>query len=121
MERGANPSVKGRKGDTALHFAARRGNEDVVKILLQHSKVNVNDKDVSGKTALHLACNEGHSKVCQLLLNYGADVKAVSADKTTPLHSAILNGHSQVAIMILNRGKRWTIDSILIPFSDTDV
>lgn len=121
LERGADPSVKGRKGDTALHFAARRGNEDVVKILLQHSKVNVNDKDVSGKTALHLACNEGHSKVCQLLLNYGADVKAVSADKTTPLHSAILNGHSQVAIMILNRGKRWTIDSILIPSSDTDV
>ena len=114
LERGADPSVKGRKGDTALHFAARRGNEEIVKILLQHSKVNVNDKDASGKTALHLACNEGHSNVCQLLLNYGADIKAVSEDKTTPLHSAILNGHSQVAIMILNRGKRWSIDSSLI-------
>jgi len=106
LERGADPSAKGRKGNTPLHFAACRGNEEIVKILLQHSKVNVNDKDVSGKTALHLACSEGHSKVCQLLLNYGADIKAVSADKTTPLHSAILNGHSQVARMILNRGKR---------------
>lgn len=112
LERGADPSGKGKKGSTPLHFAASRGNEEIVKILLQHSKVNVNVKDVSGKTALHMACCEGHSKVCQLLLNYGADIKAVSADKTTPLHSAILNGHSEVARMILNRGKRCSIGSI---------
>lgn len=112
LERGADPSVKGKKGSTPLHFATSRGNEEIVKILLQHSKVNVNVKDVSGKTALHMACCEGHSKVCQLLLNYGADIKAVSADKTTPLHSAILNGHSEVARMILNRGKRCSIGSI---------
>jgi len=114
LEQGADPSVKGRKGDTPLHFAARRGNEEIVVVLLQHSKVNVNGKDVSGKTALHLACSEGHRKVCQQLLNYGADIKAVAGDKTTPLHCAILNGHSQVARMILNRGKRCSIDIITV-------
>jgi len=87
-----------------LHFAARRGNDQIVKVLLEHPKVKVDVRDSSGKTALHMACSEGQSSVCQLLLNKGADIKVVSAANTTPLHNAILNGHSQVAKMILNRG-----------------
>ncbi len=105
LERGADPSIKGKNGSTPLHFAARRGNEEIVKVLLEHPKVNVNVTDGSGKTPLHIACSEGHRKVCQLLLNYGACIKAVTADKTTPLHNAILNGHSEIARMILKRGK----------------
>jgi len=104
LQGGADPSIKGKKGSTPLHFAARRGNEEIVKVLLEHPKVKVDAKDSSGKTALHLACSEGHCRVCKLLLNKGADIKAVTADNTTPLHNAILNGHSQVATMILNRG-----------------
>ena len=105
LERGADPSVKDKNGSTPLHFAARRGNEEIVKVLLEHPKVCVNVIDGSGKTPLHLACSEGHKKICQLLLNYGADIKAITAGKTTPLHNAILNGHTEVARMILNRGK----------------
>ena len=105
LERGADPSGKDKNGSTPLHFAARRGNEEIVKVLLEHPKVCVNVIDGSGKTPLHLACSEGHKKICQLLLNYGADIKAITAGKTTPLHNAILNGHTEVARMILNRGK----------------
>ena len=104
MQGGADPSIKSKKKSTPLHFAARRGNDEIVKVLLEHPKVNVNARDSSGKTALHVACSEGQIRVCQLLLDKGADVKAVTAENTTPLHNAILNGHSQVAIMILNRG-----------------
>ena len=104
LQAGANPSVKGKMGSTPLHFAACRGNDEIVKVLLEHPKVKVDARDSYGKTALHMACGEGQSSVCQLLLNKGANIKAVTADNTTPLHSAILNGHSQVATMILNRG-----------------
>ena len=104
LQGGADPSIKGKKGSTPLHFAARRGNEEIVKVLLEHPKVKVDAKDSCGKTALHLACTEGHCRVCKLLLSKGADIKAVTADNTTPLHNAILNGHSQVATMILKRG-----------------
>ena len=105
LKGGADPSIKGKKESTPLHFASRRGNHEIVKVLLEHPKVNVDVKDSSEKTPLHLACSEGHAKVCQLLLNYGASIEAVTADQTTPLHNAILHGHSQVARMILNRGK----------------
>ena len=104
LQGGADPSIKGKKGSTPLHFAARRGNDEIVKVLLEHPKVKVDVRDSSGKTALHMACSEGQSSVCQLLLNKGADMKAVTADNTTPLHNAIINGHSQVATMMLDRG-----------------
>ena len=104
LQAGADPSIKGKKGSTPLHFAARRGNDEIVKVLLENPRVKVDVRDSYGKTALHMACSEGQSSVCQLLLNKGADIKAVTADSTTPLHNAILNGHSQVAAMILNRG-----------------
>ena len=104
MPRGADPSLRGKNGNTPLHLAARGGHEEIVKVLLDQPSVEVDAKDNSGKTALHFACSEGHRKVCQILLNFGADVKAISADKTTPLHSAILNGHSEVARVILKRG-----------------
>ena len=104
LPRGADPSLRGKNGSTSLHLAARGGNDEIVTVLLDHPSVEVDAKNDSGKTALHLACSEGHSKVCEILLNFGADIKAVSADKMTPLHTAILNGHSEVGRMILKRG-----------------
>lgn len=111
LPRGADPSLRGRNGYTPLHLAARRGNEEIVKVLLDQPSVAVDAKDDSGKTALHFACSEGHRKVCQILLNFGADIKAVSTDKTTPLHSAIFNGHSEVARMILKRAADRDVDA----------
>ena len=95
-----------------LHLAARRGNDEIVKVLLDQTSVHVDEKDSSGKTALHLACSEGHRNLCQILLNFGANIKEVSADKMTPLHCAIQNGHSEVARIILNRGKIYLIYQI---------
>ena len=105
LPRGADPTLRGKNGSMPLHLAARRGNEEIVKVLLDQPSVHVDAKDSSGKTALHLACSEGHRNVCQILLNFGANITEISADKMTPLHCAILNRHSEVATMILNRGK----------------
>ena len=104
LPRGADPSLRDNNGNTPLHLAARRGYDEIVKVLLDQPNVDVNAKDGSGKTPLHLAASEGHRKICQVLLNFGADIREVSADRTTSLHSAILNGHSEIARMILKRG-----------------
>ena len=93
----------------SIHLAARKGNEEIVKVLLDQPTVQVDAKDGSGKTALHLACSEGHVKICQVLLNYGADITTVSEEKMTPILCAIQNCHTEIARMILNRGWIWFV------------
>lgn len=114
LQRGADPSIKGIKGSTPLHFAALRGNEEIVKALLEHPSVKIDEKDGSGQTALHLACGEGHSKVSQVLMNYGADIRAVSADRSTPLHNAIVHGHSQIARLVFRRGREICLTIVIL-------
>ncbi|HUU59145.1 MAG TPA: ankyrin repeat domain-containing protein, partial [Phycisphaerae bacterium] len=75
-----------RRGNTALHLAARRGRKDVVTILLAAgSDVSAGDRE--GATPLHAAASRGRLEMVKLLLSKGADVKAATTrSKATALH-----------------------------------
>lgn len=61
-------------GYTALHWAAKHGNLDMVKLLAGSYSVQVNQKSHGGYTPLHLACQFGHQEVFDILVKaYGAD------------------------------------------------
>merc|ERR1712226_1502964 len=61
-------------GYTALHWAAKHGNLDMVKLLAGSYAVQVNQKSHGGYTPLHLACQFGHQEVFDILVKaYGAD------------------------------------------------
>jgi ankyrin repeat protein len=57
-----------------LHRAVITGNEDIVKVLLQH-QADVNSRDKNGRTALDLAIDVGHVAIVQILLAHGADIE----------------------------------------------
>jgi ankyrin repeat protein len=57
-----------------------------------------------GLTALHHAAREGHLEAVNALLAGGADVNALSTDKSTPLLVATINGHFDTAMRLLERG-----------------
>ncbi len=64
------------QGWTALRYSAWAGNEDIVRVLLEHgASVDLSDSD--GRTALRAACFGGHVHVVELLLSYGADSKLI--------------------------------------------
>lgn len=44
---------------TALHYAARNGNEDICHLLLEEGKADVNAVTKGGSTALHRAAMMG--------------------------------------------------------------
>ena len=52
-----------------IHWAADRGNKDIVKLLLDIKDLDVNQRDNEGQTALHYACSCGHLDVIETLLN----------------------------------------------------
>ncbi|CAK9175401.1 unnamed protein product [Ilex paraguariensis] len=64
------------RGFYALHYAARRGDLNAVKLLTSRG-YDVNVADGDGNTPLMLAAREGHGSVCKLLISSGArcDVK----------------------------------------------
>jgi len=61
-------------GYTALHWAAKQGNLDLVKLLAGNYSANVNIRSHGGYTPLHLACQFDHQEVFDVLVKaYGAD------------------------------------------------
>ncbi|XP_067120465.1 BRCA1-associated RING domain protein 1-like [Centruroides vittatus] len=91
------------KGETPLHIAAIKGNENSVLNLLQEG-CNPNIKDNAGWTPLHEACNHGYSKIVELLLQHGANVNITGWENSTPLHDAVINNHCEVAEILLKYG-----------------
>jgi len=74
-----NPSLAGRRdflsGYAALHWAAKNGKEDVVKLLFGSKEPpDVNARSRGGYTALHIATVHGQESVVRLLVEvYGAN------------------------------------------------
>ncbi|XAR51979.1 hypothetical protein NMG60_11006801 [Bertholletia excelsa] len=81
-------------GFYALHCAARRGDLDAVRLLINKG-YDINVPDGDDYTPLMLAAREGHGNMCKLLISSGAccDVKNVKGE--TALSLAMKNGGTE--------------------------
>ena len=80
--------------------AARYGEVDLIRAILETFPTCINATDESGSTALHKACANGHVTTTQLLMAKGADC-ITNTSGNTPLHWAASNGHDQVVAVLL--------------------
>ena len=79
--------------------AARRGREDVVKLLIKHNA----NLDLQGKvkrTALHIAAVKGHRGVVYALLVAGARTDITDRRGKTPAELARSRGKTDIADII---------------------
>lgn len=93
--RGANPDIRGKLGDTALHAAACLTHTTIARILiaggadLEIQNSPVNNMTMTGQgTPLHVAVRHGNLKLSRLLIRSGANIQAKNVDGDTPLHLA---------------------------------
>ncbi|RKK23692.1 hypothetical protein BFJ66_g17403 [Fusarium oxysporum f. sp. cepae] len=93
-------------GRTALWYAAARGHETVVKLLLDTGKVDVNTRDtLHGQTPLWRAAAGGYEGIVKLLLNIGeVDVDAKDPIGRTPLSWAAKRGYKDIVKLLLDTG-----------------
>jgi ankyrin repeat protein len=85
-----------------LSLAGRRGNESMVKLLLE-SGADPTVQDDNGKTPLHEAADWGSKESVQMLIDFGGSVSVRDKDGYTPLHAAAKGGHSEIIeILSLN-------------------
>lgn len=96
LANGADPNLRGKKNPvhhlyeyTPIHRAARFGNVEGIKLLLNY-KVNLETRDLRLYTPLHHAVEGGKKESVEFLLSKGADVNARAFSGLTPFHLLIV-------------------------------
>lgn len=96
-------ATTGTNGYSALHYAVASENLEMVKVLLEHSRVSdfIDTQDNEGRTALHLAASCGLMSIMVELLDSRADIDATDFRHQTPLHVVVIETQDQETIEFL--------------------
>ena len=87
--------------------AAKKGDVNKVKALLEMDSTLVGARDTDGSTPLHCAAWKGHLLVVAALLQAGADVNARNQNDhwgTSPLHAAAHANQTAIAQLLIDHG-----------------
>ena len=88
-------------GDTVLHYAAKNGLLDLLKLMINHHHCNLMTTNKRGKTILH--CAMEHTEVVRyLIIECNCDPMIVNNDGDTVLHYAAKKGLLEVLRFIIN-------------------
>ncbi|RDW62198.1 hypothetical protein BP6252_11631 [Coleophoma cylindrospora] len=96
--------IRDSEGRTALYWAASRGYESTVRLLLD-SHANVNAQGSPYGSALQAASARGHETIVKLLLDNHADVNAKGGPYGSALQAASAEGHEAIVKLLLDAGK----------------
>ena len=87
--------------DTPLHIAARCGDVEEVKRLLNSKQYEVDVQNSDQQTPLHLACANGHVDVVDNLVSeFGASVEVVDSNNYTPLLLGAKNNQTHIVAFL---------------------
>jgi ankyrin repeat protein len=92
-------------GRTPLSYAAEKGHEAVMKLLVEKGAELETKSDYYGRTPLSYAAEDGHAAVVKLLLEKGAELETKSTSSgRTPLSYAAEKGHEAVVKLLVEKG-----------------
>lgn len=84
--------------------AAKKGDLDRLKELIEKNPQSVNIKDSSGCTPLHWACQGVNPEILKYLFGKGADVNARDNNGLSPLDKAANRGKKEIIDLLLDKG-----------------
>lgn len=112
LELGADPSVRGVvefdndniQGTPPLWAASAAGHLNIVKLLVEKGKANVNQATNTQSTPLRGACYDGHLDIVRYLLDNGADPHIPNRHGHTCLMIAAYRNKTEVVKLLLTTG-----------------
>lgn len=100
---GADPNLCPNDGASPLYIACQYGHEEVVKLLLEDKRVNVNKRTAAhNATALLIASQKGLRDIVSTLLAAEADTSITTRSGFNAEALALRNGHKDIAVQIKN-------------------
>ncbi|KAM4856420.1 diacylglycerol kinase iota isoform X2 [Urocitellus parryii] len=102
---GGSLLIQGPDHCSLLHYAAKTGNGEIVKYILDHGPSELLDMADSetGETALHKAACQRNRAVCQLLVDAGASLRKTDSKGKTPQDRAQQAGDPELAAYLESR------------------
>ena len=130
LDRGLDPNIKNRKGQTALYFAAQQtedqdprlevDKEAIVRLLLQKGALISSADAYSGASVLANAFNARYSKVAKLLLDHGVKMpKGPINGSMEQLLSAFQLGHGGIRQTLIERSQGGAVDLPRVQWSSS--
>jgi ankyrin repeat protein/uncharacterized membrane protein YhaH (DUF805 family) len=104
---GADPNEKNSyRGETVLHTAARNGNIEIAKLMLE-AKADTNTLNRWNDTPLLTAVDNGNVEIIKLLVKNGADLEATKPhDNSTALINAVKANNKSIVTILLENGAK---------------
>ena len=103
INNGANVNAKDNSGWTVSMRAAKKGQAEILEILLKHN-ADINAKDDQGWTALMAAAWRGHAGIAEFLIEHGADINARDNEGWTALMKAAWKGYAEAVEIFIKHG-----------------
>jgi len=97
-------------GRSALYYAAKFGNEQTVKVLLDYgANPNQAERDASKGAALYAAASSNHLSIAKMLLKHGADANAEVEASGNALFIAMKNNFKEMIELLYIYGGSITL------------
>ncbi len=94
----------GQHFDTSmLHIAVKNGNIEMIKLLANIKKVDINAKNTRGSNALHIAARNGNIEMARYLLEKGAHVDCEDSKNQPALFIAVIQGEISILSLLVER------------------
>lgn len=103
LENGADPTIKNDELKTAIDIALIKDKHEIIKILLKHEKININQKDDFGRSLLQNMIVSGNFPLARTLIDNGADLNNIDNRKRHVLYDALSYGDEDFLEYLLSK------------------
>ncbi|HVZ30025.1 MAG TPA: ankyrin repeat domain-containing protein, partial [Asticcacaulis sp.] len=120
LEAGGDPNETNAQGDTALHWAVRRGHSaEIIRILI-NAGADIDAVRGDGRTAYAMAVVSGQTRVADVLKSLGADTRlspldtfVAGQDSEVPAASALSPENARLLTQLAESGNRDAVANLI--------
>jgi ankyrin repeat protein len=103
LENGADPTIQNDEQKTAIDIAIIKEKNEILKVLLKHEKVDVNQRDDYGRSLLQNMIISGNLKLAKTLIDGGANLNNIDNRRRHVLYDALSYGDKEFLEYLLSK------------------